>query len=115
MWLGSGSPSSIGTVGCVPCGWANCVNEPDDDAAAAAIGCYKKHTGGTTTTTDDSLNDHGIYLVSDGVQATSCKCPDGFTTIVKTDAGDGEPTSSGSSTTGYSTTIDCKWNGTPTP
>ena len=113
MWLGSGSPSSIGTVGCVACGFAKCHNVSDatDDSNCNV---YYKTDGSVVIVLDSatSATGFGIYLESDGGQATSCKCPDGYTamSIPATAGGEYEPTSSGSSNKGLSKTIECKKN-----
>ena len=108
----SGTVTTLNTVGCLPCGWANCVNAGDTAETAASVGCNKLHVNGEPVLAGETSVGYGIQLVSAGGQVASCKCPEGFTMINKTNSGDGEPTSTGSSMTGYSTTIECKWNGT---
>ena len=98
-------PNTISEVGCLPCGWANCVDVEVSNYTTAK--CYITHSGGDTGGTGE----YGIYLVSDGGQTTSCRCPAGFTAVASDDPE--QEVSIGSSNTGYSTTIQCKWNGTP--
>ena len=99
-------PNTIGTVSCLPCGWARCHDVGDTTYQQAKCNIF--HNGGEPVSSPGQ--EYGIYLVSDGGQATSCRCPDGFTAVAY---GDEETVvSSGSSSTGYSTTIECKWNGT---
>ena len=104
---GSGSPSSIGTVGCVPCGWAECVAVDSNNYDQA--GCNISNNGDVLSTPFISNPIFNTYLISSAGQATSCRCPDGFTTVAFNDIE--TISSSGSTETNKSTKIKCKWNG----
>jgi hypothetical protein len=100
-----GDLNAIGTVSCMPCGWVSC-HDVDHETRIEA-GCNKLHNGNGEPVESGDLVSYGIYLVSDGGQSTSCRCPDGFTTVDS----DGQAISAGSSTSGFNGDIQCKWNG----